>query len=50
MKINVRVKNSDKYLKSIERAEKLLKELKDIFAWELGGNIELEVEAGEDSQ
>lgn len=38
------IKNKNKYIEKIERAEVLLKELKDIFAWDLNGEIELEIE------
>ena len=38
------IKDKNKYVEKIERAEKLLKELKNIFAWDLSGEIELEIE------
>lgn len=37
------IKNKDKYVEKIERAEALIKELRDIFAWNLSGEIEAEV-------
>lgn len=43
-KMKVTIKNKDKYIEKIERAEALLKELKDIFAWDLSGEIEVETE------
>lgn len=42
--MRIRIKNQSKYVEKIERAEKLLKELKDIFAWDLNGEIEVEIE------
>ena len=42
MKFNIKDRN--KYIEKIERAEALLKELKNIFAWDLSGEIELEIE------
>lgn len=38
------IKDKNKYIEKIERAEVLLKELKDIFVWDLSGEIELEIE------
>ena len=38
------IKDKNKYVEKIERAEVLIKELRDIFAWDLSGEIELEIE------
>lgn len=39
------IKNKNEYVEKIERAEALIKELRDIFAWNLSGEIEAEVTA-----
>lgn len=44
MKVKMQIKNKDKYIEKIDRAEILLKELKNIFSWDLSGEIELEIE------
>lgn len=43
MKVIVSVKNREKKLKEVERAEELIKELKTIFSWDLAREIELEI-------
>ncbi len=42
------IKDKNKYVEKIEIAEVLLKELKDIFAWDLSGEIELEIETAKE--
>lgn len=43
MKMKVSVNNKDKTMKSIDRAEALIKELRQIFSWDLSGEIILEM-------
>lgn len=48
--VKLKIKNESKYVEKIERAEKLLKELKDIFAWDLSGEIEVEIETATENE
>ena len=38
--MKVSIKNKNLYIEKINRAEELLKELKNIFAWDLNGELE----------
>ena len=42
--MKVSIKNKNLYIEKINRAEELLKELKNIFAWDLNGELEVEME------
>lgn len=44
MKVNLRISDHDKKLKAIKRLEELFKEARTIMEWELGVNVELEVD------
>ncbi len=44
------IKDKNKYVEKIERAEELLKELKDIFSWDLRGEIELQIETATEKE
>lgn len=50
MKVKVQIKNKDKYIEKIERAEAIIKELKNIFSWDLNGEIELEMETAAEKE
>ena len=45
--MKVSIKNKNLYIEKINRAEELLKELKNIFAWDLNGELEVEMEITE---
>ncbi len=44
MKVNLRISDHDKKLKAIKRLEEIFREARTIMEWELGANVELEVD------
>lgn len=44
MKVNLRFSDYDKKLKAIKRLEELFREARTIMEWELGTNVELEID------